>query len=145
VLDARTPGCAPTKAETVAEALGSRRLNQHQPLAVDRCESGESMEPSSAEKTVWPPVYLETILVPTDLRPDSKVALSFALALAQKFEANLVLLHVLAEAYSSETEIGAGARRLLDATREDAEQEVAPFGRAIAWSVFQVPKRLPNW
>jgi hypothetical protein len=41
------------------------------------------MEPSSAEKMVWAPVHLETILVPTDLRPDSKVALSFALALAQ--------------------------------------------------------------
>jgi universal stress protein A len=88
-------------------------------------KSGESMEPSSIEKVVWPPVYLETILVPTDLRPDSKVALSFALALTQKFEANLVLLHVFAESYSSDTEIGAGAGRLLDATREDAEREVA--------------------
>ncbi len=71
------------------------------------------MEPSSAEKMVWAPVYLETILVPTDLRPDSKVALSFALALAQKFDANLVLLHVFAEPYSSDTEIGAGAGRLM--------------------------------
>jgi nucleotide-binding universal stress UspA family protein len=88
-------------------------------------ESGKSMEPSSAEKIVWPPVHLETILVPTDLRPDSKVALSFALALAQKFEANLVLLHVFAEPYSSDTEIGAGTGRLLDATREAAEREVA--------------------
>jgi nucleotide-binding universal stress UspA family protein len=88
-------------------------------------ESGESMERSSAEKIVWPPVHLETILVPTDLRPDSKVALSFALALAQKFEANLVLLHVFAEPYSSDTEIGAGTVRLLDATREAAEREVA--------------------
>ena len=79
------------------------------------------MEPSSIEKVVWPPVYLETILVPTDLRPDSKVALSFALALAQKFEANLVLLHVFVESYSSDTEIGVGTGRLLDATTEDAE------------------------
>jgi Universal stress protein family len=68
---------------------------------------------------------LETILVPTDLRPDSKVALSFAPALAQKFEANLVLLHVFAESYSSDTEIGAGTGRLLDATREDTEREIA--------------------
>jgi universal stress protein A len=83
------------------------------------------MEPTSAEKIVWPPVSLQTILVPTDLRPDSKVALSFALALAQKFEANLVLLHVFAEPYSSDTEIGAGVARSLDATREDAEHEVA--------------------
>jgi nucleotide-binding universal stress UspA family protein len=66
------------------------------------------MEPNSGEKIGWPSVHLETILVPTDLRPDSKVALSFALALAQKFEANLVLLHVFAEPYSSDTEIGAG-------------------------------------
>jgi hypothetical protein len=79
------------------------------------------MEPSSAEKIVWPPVHLKTILVPTDLRPDSKVAL----ALAQKFEANLVLLHVFAEAHSSDTEMAAGASRLLDVTREDAERETA--------------------
>jgi nucleotide-binding universal stress UspA family protein len=46
------------------------------------------------EKVVWPSVHLETILVPTDLRPDSKVALAFALALVQKFGANLILLHV---------------------------------------------------
>jgi universal stress protein A len=83
------------------------------------------MEPTSAEKIIWLPVSLQTILVPTDLRPDSKVALSFALALAQKFEANLVLLHVFAEPYSSDTEIGAGVARSLDATREDAEREVA--------------------
>jgi nucleotide-binding universal stress UspA family protein len=74
---------------------------------------------------VWPPVQLETILVPTDLRPDSKVAFSFALALAQKFEANLVLLHVFAEPYSSDKEIGAGTGRLLDATREDVQREIA--------------------
>ena len=83
------------------------------------------MEPSSAEQMVSPPVYLETILVPTDLRADSKVALGFALALAQKFEASLVLLHVFAEPYSSDTEIGAGAGRSLDATRGDAERGVA--------------------
>ena len=83
------------------------------------------MEPSSAEKIVWPPVHLKTILVPTDLRPDSKVALNFALALAQKFEANLVLLHVFAEAYSSDSEMAAGESRLLDVTREDAERETA--------------------
>jgi nucleotide-binding universal stress UspA family protein len=52
------------------------------------------MEPSPMEKVVWPSVHLETILVPTDLRPDSKVALAFALALVQKFGANLILLHV---------------------------------------------------
>jgi nucleotide-binding universal stress UspA family protein len=45
------------------------------------------MEPSPVEKVVWPSVRLETILVPTDLRPDSKVAFAFALAFAQKFEA----------------------------------------------------------
>jgi len=35
-----------------------------------------------------------------------------------------VLLHVFVESYSSDTEIGAGTGRLLDATREDAEREV---------------------
>jgi universal stress protein A len=83
------------------------------------------MEPIPAGKIVCQPVHLETILVPIDLRTDSKVALSFALAFAQKFEANLVLLHVFAELYSSDTEIGAGAARSLDATREYAEREIA--------------------
>src|ERR1700731_5410760 len=83
------------------------------------------MQPSPAGKVVWPPVHVKTILVPTDLRTDSKVALSFALALAQKFEANLILLHVFSETYSSDAEVDAGAARLLDITREDAEREVA--------------------
>jgi nucleotide-binding universal stress UspA family protein len=43
------------------------------------------------------------------------------LALTQKFEANLILLHVFSETYSSD----AGEARLLDMTREDAEREVA--------------------
>jgi hypothetical protein len=94
------------------------------------------MEPSSAEKIIWPPVHLETILVPTDLRPDSKVALSFAVALAQKFEANLVLLHVFAEPYSSDTEIGAGAGRLTGCNERRRRARGCPFGRALAWSVF---------
>jgi universal stress protein A len=102
-----------------------RSLSRSATTGEELAKRGESMEPSSIEKAVWPPVYLATILVPTDLRPDSNVALSFALALAQKFDANLVLLHVFAEAYSSETEIGAGAGRLLDATREDGERETA--------------------
>src|ERR1700745_2948371 len=83
------------------------------------------MEPSPAEKVVWPSVHVKTILVPTDLRPDSKLALSFALALAQKFEANLILLHVFSETYSSDAEVDDGEGRLLDMTREDAEREVA--------------------
>ena len=83
------------------------------------------MEPNPAEKVVWPSVHVTTILVPTDLRTDSKVALSFALALAQKFEANLILLHVFSETYSSDAEVDLGAARLLDITREDAEREVA--------------------
>jgi nucleotide-binding universal stress UspA family protein len=83
------------------------------------------MEPNPAEKVVWPSVHVTTILVPTDLRTDSKVALSFALALAQKFEANLILLHVFSETYSSDAEVDAGEARLLDITREDAEREVA--------------------
>jgi nucleotide-binding universal stress UspA family protein len=83
------------------------------------------MESSSAETIVWLPVHLETILVPTDLGPNSKVALSFALSLARKFDANLVLLHVIAEPYSSGREIAAGAARLLDAMKADAEREIA--------------------
>ena len=88
-------------------------------------QSSESMQPNPAERVIWPSVHLETILVPTDLRPDSKLALSFALALAQKFEANLILLHVFSETYSSDAEVDAGEARLLDITREDAEREVA--------------------
>ena len=54
--------------------------------------------------------------------------------LAQKFEASLVLLHVFAESYSSDKEIGAG--RLLDATREDAEREVAHWK---SYCVLSIP------
>jgi hypothetical protein len=56
--------------------------------------------------------------------------------LAQKFEASLVLLHVFAESYSSDKEIGAGAGRLLDATREDAEREVAHWK---SYCVLSIP------
>ena len=87
------------------------------------------------EKVVWPSVRLETILVPTDLRPDSKVALAFALALAQKFEANLILLHVFSETYSSDAEVDAGEARLLDMTREDGEREVARLEQQLCISI----------
>jgi nucleotide-binding universal stress UspA family protein len=71
-----------------------------------------------------PSVHLETILFPTDLRPDSKVALAFALALAQKFEANLILLHVFSEAYSSDAEVDAGEARLLDITKKQSSRKI---------------------
>jgi nucleotide-binding universal stress UspA family protein len=83
------------------------------------------MQPNPEERVIWPSVHLETILVPTDLRPDSKAALFFAQALAQKFETNLILLHVFSETYSSDAEVDAGEARLLDMTREDAVREVA--------------------
>jgi nucleotide-binding universal stress UspA family protein len=86
--------------------------------------SSESMQPNPEERVIWPSVHLETILVPTDLRPDSKAALFFAQALAQKFETNLILLHVFSETYSSDAEVDAGEARLLDMTREDAVREV---------------------
>jgi nucleotide-binding universal stress UspA family protein len=53
----------------------------------------------------WSPVEIKTILVPTDLRPESVMALRYALTLAKQFDSNLTLLHVLEEPYSSEKEI----------------------------------------
>ena len=43
------------------------------------------------------PVEIKTILVPTDLRPESMIAPRYALTLAKQFDANLTLLHVLEE------------------------------------------------
>jgi hypothetical protein len=51
------------------------------------------------------PVEIKTILVPTDLRPESMIALRYALTLAKQFDANLTLLHVLEEPYTSDTEL----------------------------------------
>ena len=67
----------------------------------------------------WSPVEIKTILVPTDLRPESMVALRYALTLAKQFDANLMLLHVLEEPYSSDTQLERGAAGLLDLTKGD--------------------------
>jgi universal stress protein A len=67
----------------------------------------------------WSPVEIKTILVPTDLRPESMVALRYALTLAKQFDANLMLLHVLEEPYSSDTQVEAGSAGLLDLTKGD--------------------------
>jgi hypothetical protein len=48
-----------------------------------------------AEISRLSPVEIKTILVPTDLRPESIIALRYALTLAKQFDANLTLLHVL--------------------------------------------------
>jgi nucleotide-binding universal stress UspA family protein len=73
----------------------------------------------------WSPVEIKTILVPTDLRLESMVALRYALTLAKQFDANLMLLHVLEEPYSSDTQLEPGAAGLLDLTKGDEEQHLA--------------------
>jgi nucleotide-binding universal stress UspA family protein len=73
----------------------------------------------------WSPVEIKTILVPTDLRPESMIALRYALTLAKQFDANLMLLHVLEEPYSSDTQLDPGAEGLLDLTKGDVEQDLA--------------------
>ena len=58
-----------------------------------------------AEINQWSPVEIKTILVPTDLRPESMMAIRYGLTLAKQFDSSLTLLHVLEEPYSSEKEI----------------------------------------
>jgi nucleotide-binding universal stress UspA family protein len=78
-----------------------------------------------AEINRWSPVEIKTILVPTDLRPESMVALRYALTLAKQFDANLMLLHVLEEPYSSDTQLEPGAEGFLDLTKGDEGQHLA--------------------
>jgi nucleotide-binding universal stress UspA family protein len=70
-------------------------------------------------------VEIKTILVPSDLRPESIIALRYALTLAKQFDANLTLLHVLEEPYTSDTELEPGAEELLVLKKSDEEQELA--------------------
>ena len=71
------------------------------------------------------PVEIKTILVPTDLRPESMIALQYALTLAKQFDANLTLLHVLEEPYTSDTELEPGAEELPVLKKSDEERELA--------------------
>jgi nucleotide-binding universal stress UspA family protein len=73
----------------------------------------------------WLPVDIQTILVPTDLRPESRVALRYALTLAKQFDAGLTLLHVLEEPYSGDTEVEAGAEGALDPEKGREERALA--------------------
>jgi nucleotide-binding universal stress UspA family protein len=73
----------------------------------------------------WSPVEIKTILVPTDLRLESMIALRYALTLAKQFDASLLLLHVLEEPYSSDTRLEPGAEGLLDLRKGDEERQLA--------------------
>jgi nucleotide-binding universal stress UspA family protein len=66
----------------------------------------------TAKISRWSPVEIKTILVPTDLRPELMIALRYALTLAKQFDANLTLLLVLEESYTSGTELEPGAKEL---------------------------------
>jgi nucleotide-binding universal stress UspA family protein len=70
-------------------------------------------------------VEIKTILVPTDLRPESMIALRYALTLAKQFDANLTLLHVLEEPYTSDTELEPGAEELPVLKKSNEERELA--------------------
>ena len=80
---------------------------------------------AKAEINRWTPVEIKTILVPTDLRPESMIALRYALTLAKQFDANLTLLHVLEEPYSSDTEVEPGVEGSLDPEKGNEERELA--------------------
>ena len=71
------------------------------------------------------PTYLATILVVVDPRGDSKVALNLAIALAQKFEANLILLRVFNADVSFDTEVHGETIKTFDKTSGDALLEMA--------------------
>jgi universal stress protein A len=78
-----------------------------------------------AEISRLSPVEIKTILVPTDLRPESMIALRYALTLAKQFDANLTLLHVLEEPYTSDTELEPGVEELHVLKKSDEERELA--------------------
>ena len=71
------------------------------------------------------PVEIKTILVPTDLRPQSMIALRYALTLAKQFDANLALLHVLEEPYTSDTELEPCAEELPVLKKSNEERALA--------------------
>jgi nucleotide-binding universal stress UspA family protein len=73
----------------------------------------------------WSPVEIKTILVPTDLRPESMIAVRYALTLAKQFDANLTLLHVLEEPYTSDTELEPGSKELTVLNKRSEERELA--------------------
>jgi nucleotide-binding universal stress UspA family protein len=80
---------------------------------------------AKAEINRWSPVEIKTILVPTDLRAESMIALRYALTLAKRFDANLTLLHVLEEPYSSDAEVEPGVEGSLDPEKGTKERELA--------------------
>ncbi|HSZ75925.1 MAG TPA: universal stress protein [Chthoniobacterales bacterium] len=73
----------------------------------------------------WSSVEIKIILVPTDLRPESMIALRYALTLAKQFNANLTLLHVLQEPYSSDTEVEPSVEGSLDPEKGNEERALA--------------------
>jgi nucleotide-binding universal stress UspA family protein len=73
----------------------------------------------------WSPIEIKTVLVPTDLRPESLIALRYALTLAKQFDANLTLLHVLEEPYTSDMELEPGAKELPVLKKGNEERELA--------------------
>jgi nucleotide-binding universal stress UspA family protein len=80
---------------------------------------------NAAKISRWSPVEIKTILVPTDLRPESMIAIRYALTLAKQFDANLTLLHVLEEPYTSDTELEPGAKELPVLEKGNEERELA--------------------
>ena len=80
---------------------------------------------NAAKINRWSPVGIKTILVPTDLRPESIIAIRYALTLAKQFDANLTLLHVLEEPYTPDTELEPGAKELPVLKKGDEERELA--------------------
>ena len=80
---------------------------------------------NAAKINRWSPVGIKTILVPTDLRPESIIAIRYALTLAKQFDANLTLLHVLEEPYTSDTELKPGAKELPVLGKGNEERELA--------------------
>ncbi len=98
------------------------------------------------------PVEIKTILVPTDLRPESMIALRYALTLAKQFDANLTLLHVLQEPYTSDTELEPSAEELTVLKKNNEERKLAlleeewkNYARSIgiAEAVFESESRKP--
>jgi nucleotide-binding universal stress UspA family protein len=75
---------------------------------------------------------LRKILVPTDLKNGGKVALQYAVSLAQAFGAKLTLLHVYQEPYSCDYLRGPHACEAIFRHRREAENALAALAMEVS-------------
>jgi nucleotide-binding universal stress UspA family protein len=79
------------------------------------------------EQRVRHPIVLKRILAPTDLTPDGKKAVEYAVALAEHFDARLTLLHVYRAAGANDYERILNDYSVADQLQENAQNALDSF------------------